>query len=594
MCLRQSAAYVIAPQLRKHQNLAGCFQIFFRDEAEGDMSTGEQTIVIVGGVAGGMSAATRLRRNLEHARIIVVERSGYVSYANCGLPYHLGGVIPERASLLLQTPKSIKQRFGIDVRVRTEALSIDVAAKTVQVIDLDSGSKQTIQYDSLVLAPGAEPIRPPIPGIERAHVLRSVEDLDGICLALGRAHSGANAVVLGGGFVGVEVAENLHARGLKVSLVERENQLLTPLDYELAQLVHKEIKGQGVALYLGSAAVSIEDDAVVLADGQRVDADLVIAAVGVRPDTTLARDAGLEINSRGGIIVDDQMRTSRPDIYAVGDAATKLDAVSGEPTLVPLAQSANRHGRLVADVIAGRDVRAQPVLGTAVVEVFGLTVASTGWNERRLSAAQVPCQAIHTHPFNHATYYPGAEQMSLKLLFDPDDGRILGAQAVGRTGVDKRIDVIATAMRAGLSASDLADLELAYAPQFGAAKDPVNMLGFIADNVMAGAIKLVQWYEIEDGTLPEEYVLLDVRSAREFAAGAIAGAINIPVDELRSSLGTIAQKPIVVYCQSGVRANVAARLLKHHGFEVYLLDGSYETWQAAHAEASEQLQVYIT
>lgn len=541
-----------------------------------------RTIVIVGGVAGGMSTATRLRRNLEHARIIVLERGPHVSYANCGLPYFAGGVITDRDELLLQTPESLAARFAIDVRVNTEATRFDAATRTLTARDTVSGAEYELEWDELVLAPGAAAVRPPIEGIERAHALRTVEDVDAITAALDSGPQ--SAAVLGAGFIGLEIAENLARRGLRVMVVERANQVLTPLDVELAQLVREELERNGVSVRTGAGATQITSDAVQLEDGTSIPADIVIAAVGVRPESSLARDAGLALTEQGGIVVDAQMRTSQPHVYAVGDAVAKVDALSAEAVLVPLAQTANRHGRLVADVIAGRvSAAALSTMGTAIVGVFDLTVALVGWNERRLRAAGRAFEAISTHPFNHATYYPGAEQMSLKLLVDPDSFEILGAQAVGGAGVDKRIDVIATAMRAGLAAHELADLELAYSPQYGAAKDPINMLGFIADNVRERAIRLTQWHEVDE-LQRAGAVVLDARSAGEHETGAIPGATNIPVNELRERAGELPDDtPIVVYCATGPRANVAARLLTALGHDARILSGSYATWRAGTA-----------
>ena len=537
-----------------------------------------QRYVIVGGVAGGMSTATRLRRNDEFAEITVLERGPYVSFANCGLPYHVGGVIAERDDLLLQTPESLRERFNIDVRVMTEATHIDRDSHIVTARNLATGEEQRIHYDALILAPGAAPFLPDIPGIERAMTMRSVPDVDAMNAAL--TDTPHSAVILGGGFIGLELAENLVERGLQVSIVELADQILAPLDPEMAQPIADHLRTQGVHLYLGSHTQRITPDTVELASGEQLDADIVIAAIGVRPESTLARDAGLKIGERGGIVVDDHQRTSDPSIYAVGDAAEKIDAIDASPTLVPLAQTANRHGRLVADVVTGRSTASQPVLGTAVVGVMGMTAATTGWNEKRLRAAGRAYRAIHTHPNDHASYYPGAEGMALKLLVDPATDRILGAQGVGRSGVDKRIDVIATAMRGNLTASDLADLELAYAPQYGSAKDPVNMLGFVNDNLANGILESVQWHELED-RVSDGAIVLDVRDAAEIHHdGALPTAINIPVDVLRERINEIPDQPVIVSCAVGVRANVAVRILQHHGRHAVLLDGGFTTWAA--------------
>lgn len=534
-------------------------------------------IVIVGGVAGGMSAATRLRRLDENAEIVVLERSGYVSFANCGLPYHVGGVIEERSALLLQTPESLAARFRLDVRVGTEAVAVDPAAKTVTARTLATGDEQVLAYDKLILSPGARPVRPPIPGIERALSLRDVEDTDALVAAVADAKT---AVVIGGGFIGVELAENLRHRGMDVTLVEATPQVMAPIDPELAALVHAELRANGVELRLGAAAAAIGEDHVVLGDGERLPADLVVAAIGVRPDSTLAEAAGLAVAERGGILVDEHCRTSDPDVYAVGDAVVKRDALDGSDVLVPLANTANLQGRRVADHIAGRRSPGRAVLGTAIVGVFGLQVAATGWNEKRLRAAGRPYRAIHTHPSSHAGYYPGAEQMSLKLLVDPETDAILGAQGVGRDGVDKRIDVIATAITGGIAASDLAHLELAYAPQFGSAKDPVTMLGFIAENLREGVTASIQWHELADA-MAAGATLLDIRNPGERAGGSlIPGATNVPLDELRDNLDRLPDGDLIVHCAVGLRGHTAARILSQAGRNVRNLDGGYKTWTA--------------
>lgn len=532
-------------------------------------------VVIIGGVAGGMSAATRLRRLDAAAEIIVLERSGHVSYANCGLPYFVGGVIEEESDLLLQTPSSLHRRFNLDVRVRTEVTAIDAEAKVVQVIELQTGRTYELSYDVLVLSPGASPVIPPIPGIERAMPLRTVEDVQRMSEAVAKMPS--SAVVIGGGFIGVEIAENLHHRGVVTSIVEATNQVLAPLDPEMAQLVADEIQGHDVGLYLGESVVAVHPDSVELASGEILEAELVIVAIGVRPDVSLARGAGLTVGSRGGIVVDEFNRTSAASIYAIGDAAEKTDALDGTATLVPLANIANRQGRVVADHIAGRQVRPLKTIGTAIVKVFDLTIATTGWNEKRLSAMGLAFQAIHTHPNSHAGYYPGAKKMALKMLVDPVTGEILGAQGVGTEGVDKRIDVLATSIRAGLKAPELADLELAYAPPFGSAKDPINMLGYVAENVLSGLEETVQWHQI-DALRNDGFQLVDVRTAGEFAQGTIPGAVNIPVDEIRGRLGEFQKNRVVVTCQVGMRGHTATALLNRMGVHAVNLDGGFETW----------------
>lgn len=540
-------------------------------------------IVIIGGVAGGMSAATRLRRLDPDASITVLERSGFVSYANCGLPYYVGGVIADQASLLLQTPQSLDARFELDVRVESEVTLIDRNAQEVSV--LHDGNEYRLPYDTLILSPGAQPIVPPIPGIDRAMTLRTVEDVKKIADAV--AANPQTAVVIGGGFIGIESAENLVHRGISTTIVEAADQVMTPLDPELATLVHDEITRNKVELFLGDGVDSIDDTHVHLKSGKSIPAELIIAAIGVRPDVTLARGCGLDVGTRGGIVVNEFGQTSDPHIYAIGDVAEKIDAFDGEPTLVPLANIANRQGRVAADHIMGRSVRPVATIGTAIVKVFDLTVAVTGWNEKRLTAQGIPTQAIHTHPGSHAGYYPGAEQMALKLLVHRDTHLILGAQAVGKDGVDKRIDVIATAMRCELPAPELADLELAYAPPFGSAKDPVNMLGYIAENLLSGFTENVQWHELAE-LERKGFYLLDVRTPAEFAAGALPGAINVPLDELRDRLGELADKPTIVYCQVGQRGHTATVLLREKGFRAVNLDGGFRTWTASQKIHSQE------
>ena len=537
-------------------------------------------VVIIGGVAGGMSAATRLRRLDNDAEITVIEKSGYVSYANCGLPYYVGGVIEEEDNLLLQTPESLHARFRLDVRINTEALSIDRSAKQLLIKNLVTGVESAIDYDKLVLSPGASPIVPPLPGIDRALTLRTVEDVERIVAHV--QEKPRTTVVIGGGFIGVEIAENLVHKGIKTSVVEASDQVLAPLDPEMAFLVATEMRSKGVDLHLGVSASEITSDAVLLSDGTLLDAELVILAIGVRPEIGLAQVAGLTIGSRKGIQVDEFNRTNDLDIYAIGDAAEKTDALDGSATLVPLANLANRHGRIVADHINGRIIRSVATIGTAIVKVFDLTIAATGWNEKRLKAANHPSMSIHTHPNNHAGYYPDAKQMTLKLIFHPTTGEILGAQGVGVDGVDKRIDVIATAIRGSITAPELADLELAYAPPFGSAKDPVNMLGYIAENMISGLLKTAQWSQI-DQFVADGYQLIDVRSAAEFSQGAIPGALNMPVDEIRDRISELGNKNLLVNCQVGQRGHTATLLFKELGFNAVNLDGGYLTWSKSPA-----------
>lgn len=532
-------------------------------------------VIVIGGVAGGMSAATRLRRLDATAEIIVLEKSGHVSYANCGLPYYVGGVIEEEQDLLLQTPSSLHARFRLDVRVNTEVLVIDSSKKIVAIKNLLTNETTELDYDKVILSPGASPVVPPIPGIERGMTLRTVEDVERIAASVG--NKPASAVVIGGGFIGVEIAENLVHRKIPTALVEATDQVLMPLDPELATLVAQEMRSHGVDLRLGASVVAINPDSVELSNGQTLPAEIVILAIGVRPEIALAKAAGLEIGVRNGIKVDEFNRTSNHDIYAVGDAAEKTDALDGNATLVPLANLANRHGRVVADHIRGLTVRPVKTIGTAIVKVFDLMIATTGWNEKRLKAAGRPHQAIHIHPNSHAGYYPDAKQMTLKLIFDPMSGEILGAQGIGIEGVDKRIDVIATAMRGGITAPELADLELAYAPPYGSAKDAVNMLGYVAENVISGLSKVAQWNEIDEYRT-KGYELLDVRSVAECGRGIIPGAINIPIDELRERQSELKNKNILVNCQVGLRGHTSSMLLKEFGFNAVNLDGGYLTW----------------
>jgi NADPH-dependent 2,4-dienoyl-CoA reductase/sulfur reductase-like enzyme/rhodanese-related sulfurtransferase len=544
--------------------------------------------IIVGGVAGGMSAATRLRRLDNDAEIVVLEKSGFVSYANCGLPYYIGGVITKEEDLLLQTPESLNRRFRLDVRIKSEVTGIDPAKKSVTVHNLESGDSYELSYEKLILSPGATPIVPPIDGIDRAMTLRTVEDTKRIFSAVDAKP--ASALVIGGGFIGVEVAENLIHRGIKTALVEASSQVLAPLDPEMALLVENEVRKKGVDLRLGVSATKIKSDSVTLSDGSEISAEIVILAIGVRPDTRLAMTAGLSIGARGGIQVDENNLTNDENIYALGDAAEKRDALDQSATLVPLANIANRHGRVIADHINGRNTRHVDTIGTAIVKVFDLAVATTGWNEKRLKAANIEYRAIHTHPGSHAGYYPGAETLSLKLLINPVSGEIYGAQGIGKDGVDKRIDVIATAIRGGLTAPELADLELSYAPPFGSAKDPVNMLGYVAENVVSGLVKTAQWYEIDDYR-DSGYRLLDVRTPGECARGMIPGFINIPVDELLDRHSEIGNKKVLVTCQVGQRAHTATMLLKNLGYEPVNLDGGYHLWSNSPAFNREAVSI---
>jgi len=542
-------------------------------------------ILVIGGVAAGMSFATRMRRRDEHAEIIIFERSGHVSFANCGLAYYLGGIITERQELLLQTPASLGSRFGLDVRVSHAVTAINPGERTITVHNQTDNTTSTEGYDELVVATGASATVPSIPGSERMLVLRNIEDVDALDTALGALNpETANVVVLGAGYIGIEMAENLAKRGLNVTLVQRPAHILATLDAEMVTPIETHLRDKGVDLRLGTEAVAVDERAVQLSDGTSVAADLVVAAVGVRPDNDLAVHAGLSVGEAGGIRVNAGYQTSAPHIYAVGDVAEKVGAVSGEHELVALAGPANRDGRYLADTLAGDHVHSKPALGTAIVGVFDLTAASLGSTERALRAADRNIRVIHTHPVSHADYYPGAESLSLKLIVDADTDLIVGAQAVGRDGVDKRMDVLATAVSAGLTASALADLELAYAPQYGSAKDPVNHLGYVAKNLRDNLSASIQWHEI-DAELAADSLLVDVRTPAEFERGSIPNAINIPLDDLRSRLSEVDDRRVIVHCQVGQRGHTAVRILTQHGIDAVNLDGGYRTWAAATATA---------
>lgn len=543
-------------------------------------------LLIVGGVAGGASAATRARRLSEDVEITVFEKGPYVSYANCGLPYYIGNVIKEREKLLVTSPELLRKRFNIDVRMNSEVTAIDRQAKELVVRDPTTGQTYRKGYDKLILSPGADPIRPRIPGADlpRVFVLRNVPDTDAIKAAV---DGGARrAVVIGGGYIGLEMAENLRARGLEVHVVEMLDHVLPQLDEGMANLVQDHLSAHGVQLHLGKAARGIreaQDGYVVqLPEGEEIGCDFVVMSVGVRPASRLAREAGLEIGATGGIKVDEGMRTSDPDIFAVGDAVEVKDFVTGQPVLIPLAGPANRQGRIAADNALGGSARYRGTQGTAVVRVFDLTVAFTGPTEKALQKAGIPYRSINVLPFNHASYYPGAAQMHFKLLFSPGDGRVLAAQIVGGEGVDKRIDVIATAIQSGMTVMDLEEAELAYAPQFGAAKDPVNMAGFVASNIIAGLSDTVTVPELDASTKP--YVILDVRSDQEVSEGMIPGAIHIPIDQLRNRLSEVpADKEVLTHCRVGQRAYIASRILRNRGINAKFITGGQLTWRAYHA-----------
>ena len=548
-------------------------------------------VVVVGGVAGGMSFAARARRLAEDAQIVVLERDPYVSYANCGLPYHLAGEIPDRESLLLHTPESLAAVLDLDVRTGHEVVSVDTAGRSVTVRRRDDGQEYTESYDALVLSTGASPIVPPIAGVDlpQVRVLRTVPDVDAIrALIDGGAH---RAVVAGAGFIGLEVAEALRHRGLAVTIVDLADQVLPPLDPEMARSVEQALVRAGVDVRTSTSVTAVTPGAltglaghegevsVTLSDGSELAADIVLLSVGVRPETSLARAAGLELNERGAVRVDEHLRTSADAVYAVGDAIEVVDAVTGGPAVVPLAGPANRQGRAAANHLFGRVGGRTPVLGTAIVRVFDTVAATTGRSSKSLTAAGIAHHAVHLHPGHHAGYYPGARPLHLKLVFAPD-GRILGAQATGSEGVDKRIDVVATAIRAGMTVHDLAELELAYAPPFGSAKDPVNMAGFAASNIVDGDLAVWHGTDLDaDGAPGDRAVLLDVRSPEEFDGGHLPGALNIAHTRLRERLGEVPPGvPVRVYCASGFRSYLALRILRQSGWDdVRSLSGGLST-----------------
>lgn len=545
-----------------------------------------QKVLIVGGVAGGASTAARLRRMDEKAEIIMFEKGPYISFANCGLPYYIGGAISDRDALLLQTPEAMHARFNIDVRVENEVLSIDRANKKVTVKNLVEDVVYEENYDVLVLSPGSTPLKPPIPGIDSPNVfsLWNIPDVDRIKSYVDEQKP-KRAAVIGGGFIGLEMAENLHDLGVEVSVIEMADQVMAPVDFEMAQIVHKHMRAKNVNLFLGDGVKHFTYEngvtTVTLQSGATIDTDLVILSIGIRPQSELAKAAELEMNQRGGIVVSDRLLTSDPAIYAIGDAVEVVDFVNGYKTMIPLAGPANKQGRICADQIAGVDSRYKGTQGTSVAKVFDLTVSATGANEKTLKRDGLVYGKDYfttlIHPNSHAGYYPGAIPMTLKLIFDVK-GKVLGAQNVGYDGVEKRIDVIATAIRFGGSVYDLAELELAYAPPYSSAKDPVNMAGFVGENILKGVTKPFQWHEFE--SLEKEAVILDVREPIEREMGFIKGSINIPVDALRSRLSELdPNKKIIVYCAVGIRGHAATRILLQNGFQnVYNLMGGYATY----------------
>jgi NADPH-dependent 2,4-dienoyl-CoA reductase/sulfur reductase-like enzyme/rhodanese-related sulfurtransferase len=547
-------------------------------------------LVIIGGVAGGASAAARARRLSEDAQIVLFERGPEVSFANCGLPYYVGGAIAQREKLLVTTAERLHERFNLDVRTRSSVEAIDRAAKKVRVRDLASGREYEESYDKLILAPGAAPVRPPIPGIDLPgiYTLRNLQDVDQIKARIDRGAK--QAVVVGAGFIGLELVENFVRRGVAATVVELQDQVLPPLDKEMTTPIVETLAAKGVTVLLGQSAVAFEQTSdgliVRLKSGEPLPAQLVILGVGVRPENKLAVEAGLAVGPRGGIRVNDHLVTSDPDIYAVGDAIEVEDFVSGEPAQIPLAGPANRQGRIAADNIFGRCVAYRGTQGTAIVGVFGLSAAMTGASEKALRRAKRPYRKIYIHPAHHAGYYPGAEAMVLKLLFQPDTGRVLGAQAVGGAGVDKRIDVLAVAIQAGMTVFDLEEMELAYAPQYGSAKDPINMAGFVAAGLLRGDHPQTDVETVLDAPPEQRPLLVDVRTPQEFSQGHIPGAVNIPVDELRGRLGELPrERPLAIYCQVGQRGYLATRILQQAGFSAANIGGGYKTYRLWHPKA---------
>lgn len=541
-------------------------------------------ILIIGGVAGGATAAARLRRLDEKAEIVILERSGYVSYANCGLPYYIGGVIQDRGALTLQSPESFRQRFGIDVRVHHEALSIDPDKKSVLVRRLEDGSEYRESYDKLILSPGARAVRPKLPGIEseRIMTLRTVEDTLRIRDYMDR-YAPRRAVVIGGGFIGLEAAENLMEAGIETTLLQKGDQVMPPFDGDMAALLHSYLRGRGLKLRLHADVTGFAEkdgEMIVSFNGETLPADLVILAVGVVPETHLAKEAGLKLGIREAVVVNDHMQTSRPDIYAVGDAVEVVHSVTGQKTLIALAGPANKQGRIAADHICGRNSSFTGAQGSSVIKLFDMTAASTGINEKQAKELGLSYDKAVTYSASHATYYPGASDMTVKTIFEKGSGKILGAQIIGFEGVDKRLDVLAAAIRAGMDAQDLEELDLAYAPPYSSAKDPVNMAGFVIENIRSGLVNQYHWDEVEGLMERTDTVFLDVRTQEEYAQGHIPGAVNIPVDELRERLGELdPARRLYVNCFSGLRSYLACRILMQNGFDCRNLSGGYRFYE---------------
>ena len=541
-------------------------------------------VVIVGGVAGGATAAARIRRRDEQAEIVVFERSGYISYANCGLPYYIGGVITDQAELTLQTPESFWQRFRVDMRVRHEVIAIHPERKAVSVRNLSTGETFEESYDKLLLSPGAKPTQPELPGVGQVFTLRTVEDTLRIHEFV-KTHHPRSVVLAGGGFISLEMAENLRELGMEVTMVQRPKQLMNPFDPEMASFIHAKMRKKGVRLLLGHTVEGFEEAPggvrVLLKGAEPLEAELVVLAIGVTPDTQLAKEAGLELGVKGSIAVNDRMETSVPDIYAVGDAVQVQHFVTGEHTLISLAGPANKQGRIAADNICGGNSRYQGSQGSSVVKVFDMTAAATGINEQAARKAGIECDKVYLSPASHAGYYPGGRLLNMKVLFEKNTYRLLGAQIVGSEGVDKRIDVLSTAIRAGLTALDLKDLDLAYAPPYSSAKDPVNMAGFMIENLANGTVWQFHWDEVDALPRDGSVTLLDTRTAEEYQSGHIEGTIHIPVDELRERMNELETgKLVYVICQSGLRSYIACRILEQNGFACRNLAGGYRLYES--------------
>lgn len=555
-------------------------------------------VVIVGGVAGGATAATRIRRLDEHAEIIIFERSGYISYANCGLPYYIGGVIEDPEELTLQTPESFNTRFRIDVRVKHEVIGIDAQRKTVRVRNLDNGEEFEESYDKLILSPGAKPTRPNLPGIDNDLLfsLRTVEDTFRIRQFV-EEKKPKTAVMIGGGFIGLEVAENLCELGIDVTVVQRGNQVMKTLDYDMASIIHSKLRSSGINLKLNADVIGFEKTEtglnVLLKDDKSIQADMVLLAIGVSPENTLAKKAGLELGLKGAVVVNDKMETSVTDIYAVGDAVQVKHTVTGNDAVISLAGPANKQGRIAADNICGLDSHYKGSMGSSVIKLFDLTAASTGLTERTAKAEGISYDKVILSPVSHAGYYPGAKIMTMKVIYEKDTLKILGAQIIGQEGVDKRIDVLATAISAGIKADMLKDLDLAYAPPYSSAKDPVNMAGFMIENISTGKIKQFHWDEVEKLQSDGSITLLDTRTKGEYAHSHAQGFINIPVDELRERIDELDKsKPVYVMCQSGLRSYIACRILSQEGYDCYNFSGGYRFYSCVINEKAIAEQSY--